>query len=242
MKTLVTGASGATGLRFVEQLVIAGQEVKIIVRSTAEIPEAWHHDEHIELITGSISEMSREHMAEVLKNCGAIVSCLGHRPTFKGIYGKPRRLVHDAVKLICESIQSNAPAAPVKFVLMNTSGNANRDLNEPNPILNRIVIGLLRVLLPPHPDNEQAADYLRLTIGQDDPYIQWVAVRPDGLINEEAVTNYEVFPSPVRNPIFNAGKTSRINVANYMARLITEPDLWNTWKGQMPVVYNKEDG
>jgi nucleoside-diphosphate-sugar epimerase len=241
MKTLVIGASGATGLHLVEQLLKAGHQVKIIVRSTAGILTAWQTHEHIEIITASISEIRPEHMAELMKDCQAVASCLGHRPTFKGIYGKPRRLVRNAVQLICQSIRSNAPAAPIKFVLMNTSGNANRDLNEPNPIQNRIVIGLLRVLIPPHPDNEQAADYLRVTIGPNDPYIQWVALRPDGLINEETVTDYELFPSPVRNPIFNAGKTSRINVANCMARLITEPDLWNTWKGRMPLVYNKED-
>ncbi|MBR8538349.1 NAD(P)H-binding protein [Carboxylicivirga sediminis] len=240
MKTLVIGASGATGLHLVQQLLEAGQAVKIIVRSTAGIPAAWQTHEHIEIITASIAEMHPEQMVELLKDCQSVASCLGHRPSFKGIYGKPRRLVRDAVQLICECIQSNAPASPVKFVLMNTSGNANRDLNEPNPLKNRIVIGLLRVLIPPHPDNEQAADYLRVTIGQDNPYIQWVAVRPDGLINEDEVTDYELFPSPVRNPIFNPGKTSRINVANCMARLIAEPELWDTWKGQMPLVYNKE--
>jgi len=33
--------------------------------------------------------------------------------------------------------------------------------------------------------------------------------------------------------------TSRINVANFMAELITDDTLWSTWKGQMPVSYNK---
>ena len=40
-------------------------------------------------------------------------------------------------------------------------------------------------------------------------------------------------------PFFNAGKTSRINVGNFMANLINDDDLWNKWKGQMPVIYNK---
>jgi len=48
-----------------------------------------------------------------------------------------------------------------------------------------IVIGLLRVLLPPQADNEQAADYLRRKIGQDHPIIEWFAVRPDSLINQD---------------------------------------------------------
>jgi len=175
MKTLVVGASGSTGKHLVEQLLNAKQEVKIIVRSMDNIPNAWLNLEQMEIITAGISEMSVEKMAEIIKDCHSVLSCLGHRLTFKGIYGKPRRLVYDAVKLICESIWLNLPSKPVKFVLMNTSGNSNRDLNEPTPIKNKIVIALLRMLLPPHPDNEKAADYLRVNVGQDDLYIQWIA-------------------------------------------------------------------
>jgi hypothetical protein len=66
------------------------------------------------------------------------------------------------------------------------------------------------------------------------------AVRPDTLINEDEVTEYEVHPSPTRSAIFDAGKTSRINVGHFMAELITDDELWNRWKGQMPVIYIKE--
>ena len=104
----------------------------------------------------------------------------------------------------------------------------------------RFVIGLLRLLLPPHVDNEQAADYLRSIVGQNDSAIEWAAVRPDGLIDESEVSEYEVHPSPIRSAIFDAGKTSRINVAHFMAELITDDQTWNQWKGQMPVIYNRE--
>jgi hypothetical protein len=99
---------------------------------------------------------------------------------------------------------------------------------------------LIRLLVPPHRDNEQAADYLRIQIGQQDRAIEWAAVRPDTLINEDEVTEYEVHPSPTRSAIFDAGKTSRINVGHFMAELITDDELWNRWKGQMPVIYIKE--
>lgn len=36
-----------------------------------------------------------------------------------------------------------------------------------------------------------------------------------------------------------AGETSRINVAHFMADLITDDGLWSRWKGQMPVIYNQ---
>ncbi len=38
--------------------------------------------------------------------------------------------------------------------------------------------------------------------------------------------------------IFDPGTTSRENVADFMANLATNPDLWAVWKGKMPVIYN----
>jgi nucleoside-diphosphate-sugar epimerase len=238
MKVLVIGASGSTGRHLVEQLISMRQSVKVIVRSPDKLPSAWKSNDQVSITKGSISDISSEEMARHVRDCQAVASCLGHNLTRKGIYGKPRRLVTDAVSLICGAIKNNGPEKPVKFVLMNTAGNRNRDLDEPISFGERLVIGLLRLLLPPHRDNEKAADYLRVNVGQNDPSIEWVAVRPDNLIDKDEVTEYEVHPSPVRSAIFNPGKTSRINVGNFMARLVTDDGLWNKWKGQMPVIYN----
>ncbi len=240
MKTLVLGASGATGKKLVEQLSEMGHTIKVIVRPTSRIPVSWNTNDRLTIIKAPIHELTIEEMAGHVSDCQAVASCLGHNLSWKGIYGKPRKLVSDAVKLTCSAIKSNAAKTPVKFVLMNTAGNRNRDLSEPISVGQRIVIGLLRLLLPPHPDNEKAADYLRVKIGQNSPLIEWVAVRPDSLIDEEQVTEYELHSSPVRSALFNPGKTSRINVGHFMTNLIEDNELWNEWKGQMPVIYNKE--
>ena len=87
-------------------------------------------------------------------------------------------------------------------------------------------------------DNEQAAEYLRVEIGQSDETIDWVAVRPSGLTDEGKVTDYEVYASPRGDGAFDPGKISRINTGHFMAELIIDDDLWNKWKGQMPVLYN----
>jgi nucleoside-diphosphate-sugar epimerase len=241
MTTLLVGASGATGKLLVEQLLAAGQKVKIVVRSTSNIPDSWNSNEQLTIVKGNISEFAVEELSEYISDCQSVASCLGHNLTLKGIYGKPQNLVTASVGLLCEAIRKNAPDKPVKFVLMNTTGNRNRDLNEPISPGERIVIGLLRLLLPPHPDNEKAADYLRVNVGQSNPYIEWVAVRPDTLIDEESVTGYSLHKSPTRSALFNPGKTSRINVANLISRLITDEKLWEKWKGQMPVIYNTID-
>jgi hypothetical protein len=123
---------------------------------------------------------------------------------------------------------------------MNTAGNSNRDGSERISLAQRGVIGLMRLLVPPHVDNEQAADHLRLELGRDDRLIEWAVVRPDSLIDEDEVTEYEVHAAPTRSALFDPGRTSRINVAHLMAELVTDDALWNRWKGRMPVIYNTD--
>lgn len=240
MTSLVVGATGATGRLLVERLLGRGQHVKAIVRSPERLPESTRSHGRLSVIQASVLDLSDAEMVSHIKGCDAVASCLGHNLTFKGMFGHPRRLVADATRRLCNAIRANRVAKPTKFVLMNTTGNRNRDLDEPISFGQRCVIGLIRQLLPPHVDNEEAADYLRTVIGQSDEAIGWAVVRPDNLVDEEAVTGYEVHASPTRSAIFNPGKTSRVNVAHFMARLITEEDPWLEWKGRMPVVYNEE--
>ena len=130
MTTLVVGASGATGKLLVTQLLASGQKVKIIVRSTSNLSDNWNNNAQLTVITKNITEINVEEMSKIVADCQSVASCLGHNMTWKGIYGKPRRLVADTVKLLCEAITKNAPTTPTKFVLMNTAGNSNRDLSE----------------------------------------------------------------------------------------------------------------
>ena len=238
MTILVVGASGATGRLLVEQLLNRGQNVKVIVRSSEKLPEFLNNHDNLSVICASVLELSDAEMVQNVNGCDAVASCLGHNMNWKGLYGPPRRLVIDATRRLCNAIKTNKSEKPTRYVLMNTTGNSNRDLHEPISFGQRCVIGLLRLLLPPHVDNEKAADYLRTIIGQNDREVEWVAVRPDSLIDEDNVTEYEVHPSPIRSAIFNSGRTSRINVAHFIADLITDDNTWNKWKGQMPVIYN----
>ena len=236
MKTLVVGATGATGKQVVNQLLEEGLAVKAIVRSLQRIPAHWNKQNKLELIEANLLDMSDVAMSAALDDCSSIVSCLGHNLSWKGIYGKPRKLVSDAAKRLCANVPEGKH---VNYLLMNTAGNSNRDLDEPISFGQKLVLGLIRLLLPPHTDNEQAADFLRTEIGQNHPQIAWVAVRPDSLIDEDSPTAYELHPSPTTSAIFKPGKTSRSNVAHFMVQLIQKEDLWTKWKGQMPIIYNK---
>ena len=224
----------------VRELLARGRNTRVIVRTPERLPEDIRNDRRLTVIRAGIHEMSAAEMVRQVEGCSAIASCLGHNLTLKGIYGPPRRLVTDAVRRLCEAVAAGGARGPVRFVLMNTTGNSNRDLSEPAPLAQKCVIGLLRVLLPPQADNEAAAEYLRTAIVRGDSAIEWVAVRPDTLTSEDRVTAYDLHPSPTRNPVFDAGRTSRNNVAHFMAELMTSDETWNTWKWQMPVIYNRK--
>lgn len=239
MTSLIVGATGATGRLLVTELLGRGQKVKAVARTPSRLGEESLRDPNLSVVEASISEMSDRDISELVSGCDAAASCLGHNLTIKGLFGSPRRLVTNASRRICEALREGERNRPAKFVLMNTTGNRNRDLAEEISFAQKGVISLLRLLLPPHLDNELAADYLRLKVGREDPRIGWVAVRPDGLVDAEVVSEYSLHPSPIRSAIFDAGSTSRINVAHFMADLITDPDVWSRWQGQMPVIYNE---
>ena len=165
-----------------------------------------------------------------------IVSTLGHNLSFKGMFGNPRRLVADSIERLCKVIEKKRINKPVKMILMNTVGCKNEDLKEKISFAEHCVFFLLRHLLPPHSDNEKAANYLRTSIAQNHRYIEWVTLRPDSLINDENISPYTTHPSPIHS-LFNPGKTSRINVAHFISDLISNETIWAKWKGQMPVIY-----
>jgi putative NADH-flavin reductase len=239
MPVFVAGASGATGRLLVQQLLAQGQTVRAVVRRRDSLPDSFANHPQLEVTEASILDLGTKELAELVCDCDAVASCLGHNITFKGLFGPPRRLVTEATRRLCAAIRANHPTAPVRFVLMNTTANRNRDIAEPRSLGDKAVFGLLRLVLPPHADNEQAADFLRTSIGQNDPVIGWTAVRPDGLFDAATVTPYDIFTSPTRSAVFNAGATSRINVAHFMAQLMLDDAAWANWQGQMPVIYNR---
>ena len=239
-KVLVLGASGATGSLLVQQLLQRGVGVVAIARPGSVFNQSMVDESGYVEVRANVAELSDADWVAHLEGCDAVLCCLGHNLTFRGMFGQPRSLVADAIENVARALAARDADQKAKIVLMNSSGVSNRDIPEKPQLSQRLVVALLRVLLPPHADNEAAADFLRTSIGQTHGNIEWAAVRPDSLTDDDIVTEYDLEPSPIRNAIFDAGATSRINVANFMCRLLTEPELWRTWKGQMPVIYNSQ--
>ncbi|MFQ5674820.1 MAG: NAD(P)-binding oxidoreductase [bacterium] len=237
-KMLVVGASGATGRLLTQILLQKKNKVIAIVRNKNSLSHLISGHPNLQVVEAEVSNLSVSDLAPMLKECSSVLSCLGHNLTFKGLFGHPRRLVTDTIEKITLAIESNDLESVTKIILMNTNGNSNRDIPEKPPFSQRLVVGILRLVLPPHVDNEKAADYLRLNVNNKHKNIEWAAVRPDSLMDEDHVTPFDVYPSPIRNAIFDSVPTSRINVAEFMSELACDNELWSKWKGKMPVIYN----
>jgi nucleoside-diphosphate-sugar epimerase len=238
LKVLVLGASGATGKLVVMQLIKRQINIRVVVREGAILSAEILDNPLVEIERGNITEFNDSEMISLLQDCNAVVSCLGHNITIRGIFGKPRNLVFDTIRNISEIVKEMADKK-VKLILMSTTGYTNTITGEKNSLGERIILSILKLLLPPHRDNVKAANYLHEEIGKDNEKIEWIAVRPDTLVNEDNNSAYEVYESPVRSPVFNAGTTSRINVSHFMADLLINERLWQEWQFKMPVVYNK---
>ena len=221
------------------QLLEKVQEVRAFARNNTKFSTEIITHKKFDVIGTSVLDMSEEELENHTKGCDAIVSTLGHNLSFKGMFGNPRQLVTDSIKKLCK-VSENTKNKPVKIILMNTVGCKNEDLKEKVSFFENCVFFLLRYLIPPHSDNENAANYLRTLIGQNHSNIEWVTVRPDSLINEEEISPYTNHLSPIHT-LFKPGKTSRINVAHFISELISNEKIWIEWKGKMPVIYNKED-
>lgn len=236
MTILVVGATGMTGSSLVRQLLEGGHKVRAIVRSTQRLPVEVLNNPNLTIIEAAVLDLSERELQEQVKNCSAVISCLGHVMDFNGLFGHPKNLCTDATRRLCDAIENNNSIESTKFILMNSVGVRNSDFDEKRTLFDRAILGLLRFALPPHRDNETAAEHLHEIIGERNNHIEWCSVRPDTLINAE-ISSYEIVQSPVTG-IFTGRPTSRTNVAHFMVALIESTTLWSEWKFKMPVIMN----
>jgi len=249
--TLILGGSGKTGRRLVEQLLEKNQKVKVIVRSkerflttiSSQLSSTSSNNANLMITEETLLDMSNQDFLQQVKGCDAIVSCLGHTLDMKGMFGKPRKLCTDAIKRCYQVIEETHSQRkgqgnkPIKLILMSSNGVANPNgLDNVRPLSERILIGIIRALIPPHRDNEAAAAFVYETIKHDNEHVQFVAVRPDDLVDGN-VSEYDLFDKPQKG-LFGGGTSTRANVAHFMCDLILKPEVWEKWNNKFPVIMN----
>ena len=234
---LLIGGTGRTGRRVLEQLLSRGIDVRAIVRSAETLRAGVAERPGLSVIEADLLALSDEQLLRHVRGCDAVVSCLGHTISLKGVFGAPRDLVTRATTRLCRAIRASQPARPVKLILMSSvSVNRPGNLDSRRGRFERALLWMQRGLVPPGRDNQRAADFLHDVIATSDPYVQWVAVRPDTL-KEGAVTEYALHEGPV-DSLFRPGATNMANVAHFMCELATDPEVWAAWQGKLPVIVN----
>lgn len=119
-----------TGQPLVQQLLDRNHNVRVVVRSPHKLTAKVLENPNIIVNEATVLDLTDEEMAEQVKNCDAVVSCLGHTLDFKGMFGDPKKLCTDATRRLCNAIEKNTPSKPTKFILMNTVGVKNPDCEE----------------------------------------------------------------------------------------------------------------
>lgn len=235
MSCLLLGATGRTGRRVLQQLLERGVSVRVVVRSAARLPAGAADDPRLTVVEADVTTLPGERLRDLLAGCHAIVSCLGHNVSLQGVFGPPRDLVVRTVTRLCDAVAALRPAEPVRLVLMSSvSVNRPGRADTRRGAGERALLGLLRVVLPPARDNQRAADFLALEVGAGAPFVEWVVVRPDSLVDGEA-SAYRTHDGIVSS-LFRADRTRFANVAHFMAELVTDDAAWARWRGRMPVV------
>jgi nucleoside-diphosphate-sugar epimerase len=234
---LLVGATGRTGGRALTQLLDAGTKVRVIVRSAERLPAGVAGNPNLTVLEADLLSLSDDDFQRQVSGCDAVISCLGHVITLKGVFGPPRDLVTRATMRLCRAIQAVRPAAPIRFILMSSvsvfrpgAADARRGIFE------KAFLRVLCGLLPPANDNQRAADVLCRDVGTADAFVQWVAVRPDTLLDGE-VTEYALHEGLV-NGLFKPASTNMANVAHFMCALATDSRMWEEWRGKLPVIIN----
>jgi hypothetical protein len=236
---LLVGGTGRTGRRVLQQLLKRGVRVRAIVRSGRKLPHDVAGDSKLTVIEASLLSLRDEELLQHLRGCDAVISCLGHVLSLKGVFGPPRDLVTRATMRLCRGIEALQPPAPVKLILMSSvSVNRPGGLDTRRGSFERALLWMLCGVLPPARDNQRAADFLLERVGPHGAFVQWALVRPDSLLEGE-VSEYALHEGLV-NSLFAPGSTNMANVAHFMCELVTDPKTWADWKGKLPVITNAE--
>jgi len=238
-RALVLGATGRTGGRVVTQLLERGVAVRAIVRSADRLPAGSIEHALLEVVEADLLTLPTVDLIAHLDGCDAVISCLGHTISVRGVLGPPHDLVRHVISQVRAAVEASPPPAPVRLILMGSvSVNQPKRADSRRGAGQRAFMWGLRLVLPPSRDNQRAADFLALEVGADNPHLHWVVVRPDTL--EEGDVDKYVVHDAIVSSLFRPDHTRMVHVAHFMCELVTNDTTWERWRSRMPVIVDAE--
>ena len=235
-RVLLLGATGGCGSQALVRLLARQVPVIAIVRSDSRLPAAAKGHALLTVVVAPAGHLALGDaaLAEHMRGVDVVVSCLGHNLSFKGMYGAPRMLCVETCRRVCDVARLMRPPSPIRLIVVSTEGVSRPDgADPPRSLAERLVIGLLWLLLPPMADNVRVVDYLHHEARANE-HVEFCAPRPSDMRDGEACAF--ATHSTLQNGLFNAGATTRANVGEFMADLVTEPATWRKWKNSFPHV------
>lgn len=82
----------------------------------------------LHLTEASLLDLNQDDIKNLVEGTDAVITCLEHNPTFRGLWGEPRRLVTHATKKITKAIQECSPTT--RYIYMGTAAVANPNGND----------------------------------------------------------------------------------------------------------------
>ena len=116
---LLVGGTGRTGRRVLQQLLARGVNVRAIVRSARRLTEGVAQDPRLTVVEADLLSLDDEELLAHVRGCKAVISCLGHVISVRGVFGPPHDLVTRATQNLCRPIRAAQPDAPVQYILMS---------------------------------------------------------------------------------------------------------------------------
>jgi len=168
MKIAITGASGKTGFRIVEEALRKGFEVKQIIRENSVIPEGLDRYE-----TCRISFRDKDELDKALKGTDALIIATGARPSID-LLG-PAKV--DAIGVL-RQLESCKRVGIKRIILVSSlcTGKIFHPLN---------LFGLILLW------KKLGEDYIKRS------NLDWTIVRPGGLKESEEIKTQRVFYSKI---------------------------------------------
>ncbi|KAK3576844.1 hypothetical protein CHS0354_002638 [Potamilus streckersoni] len=206
MKIALLGATGPTGLEFVNEALDNGHEVIALVRNPEKITVK---NENFKVLKVNI--LKEDELSENFKQCDAVVSCLGSPPSWLSL--TTVTLYLDSIKVITSAMRK---AGVKRLVCMSSMCSKS----EPgNPIWVEWVLKPL-ALGKPLQNMAQMEDYLTSQCSD----LDFTVVRPPGLVNGPS-TGKRIDVSESQYVVGAEWSMPRRDVAKFMLSCVAD-SLW----------------
>lgn len=271
LQCLLLGATGGCGSRLLPLLLSRGVFVTVFCRSPHLLPSSVLDHPLLSVTQGEFSASSSSPppplLYRLIEESDVVVAMLGHTLTFKGIFGEPKRLCTDVSRTVVEAAKRRRGGKILRYIALSSDGvDSSTGCDPPRSFLERSLLSLLLLLVPPHADNVENLHFLekdKAERGEEEADLEFVAVRPSNMWNEgeqeemmkeedvgrkNAKSKKYLLSSSLQHSLLKPGWTSRENVARFVADLVKseeteaakeDEELWKQWVGKAPEVVDR---